>query len=219
MRPIQLTRVLHVPNLRNNLLSVLFLTRQRGFIVKITGNAMYFNLNGETLFTATIDDNNTAYLDGTTRPVHTVFASSTLPLDISLWHRRLGHCNLDSIRHMVSKELVTGLKIDSSQSPDPICEPCLAGKMHASPFPSSSTRASKPLELVHSDLHGPLPRSHSGHKYWIVFVDDYTRMRVAYCMHNKSDAFARFKDFKAYAEKQLGTSTKPLRDEKGEEYS
>src|ERR1700753_92074 len=123
MRPIQLTRVLHVPNLRNNLLSVLFSTRQRGFIVKITGNAMYFNLNGETLFTASIDDNNSAYLDGTTKPVDTVFASSTLPLDISLWHRRLGHRNLDSI---------TGLKIDSSQSPDPICEPCLAGKMHAS---------------------------------------------------------------------------------------
>jgi hypothetical protein len=78
--------------------------------------------------------------------------------------------------------------------------------------------ASKPLELVHSHLHGPLPRSQSGYQYWIVFVDDYSRMRTAYPMHHKSDAFARFKDFKAYAENQLGTSIKALRDNKGGEY-
>ena len=37
--------------------------------------------------------------------------------------------------------------------PDPLCEPCLAGKMHANPFPSTSWRTSRPLELVHSDIH------------------------------------------------------------------
>lgn len=54
---------------------------------------------------------------------------------------------------MISKNLVTGIDIQSKQALDPICEPCLSGKMNANPFPSSKTRASKPLELIHTDLH------------------------------------------------------------------
>jgi len=53
--------------------------------------------------------------------------------------------------------LVTGMTFASSHKPDIVCEPCLAGKMHSNPFPSSPLRSTKPLELVHSDLHGPLP--------------------------------------------------------------
>ncbi|KAI0038011.1 hypothetical protein FA95DRAFT_1474291, partial [Auriscalpium vulgare] len=58
-----------------------------------------------------------------------------------------------------------------------ICEPCLAGKMHANPFPSSTHRARAPLHLIHSDVHGPLPvrtPSASGYRYWVTFIDDHT---------------------------------------------
>ena len=48
--------------------------------------------------------------------------------------------------------MVTGMKFSHMSKPDPICEPCLAGKMHANPFPTSQTRASKPLER---SLHSP----------------------------------------------------------------
>ncbi|XP_006455397.1 hypothetical protein AGABI2DRAFT_226874, partial [Agaricus bisporus var. bisporus H97] len=50
---------------------------------------------------------------------------------------------------MISKELVTGLKLESNSPPDAICEPCLAGKMHSHPFPSSLNHNRSPLELVH----------------------------------------------------------------------
>src|SRR6267154_4110882 len=65
-RPVELTRVLHVPMLCHNLLSVLFLTSQREFKVHIDAKFIYFNLNKRTQFVASITDHNSAFLDGIT---------------------------------------------------------------------------------------------------------------------------------------------------------
>jgi hypothetical protein len=88
------------------------------------------------LFTAQINENNAAFLDGTTdKNSEAASFISTLPVDISLWHHRLAHHDHNTVRQMISKNLVTGIVIESKQAPDPICEPCLAGKMKANPFP------------------------------------------------------------------------------------
>ena len=120
---------------------------------------------------------------------------------------------------MTSQQLVSGLAINSKLAPDPICEPCLSGKMHANPFPLSESQTTCPLQLVHSDLHGPLPvRTHSGYRYWVSFIDDYTRFRVVFPLMAKSDTFEAFKVFKAYAENHLNAKIKALCDDKGGEY-
>jgi hypothetical protein len=172
------------------------------------------------LFTAQINENNAAFLDGTT-DANSESASyiSTLPLDISLWHRRLAHHDHNSVKQMISKQLVTGIDIKSKQAPDPICEPCLAGKMNANPFPSSTTRASKPLALIHTDLHGPFKtRTISGYRYWITFIDDYTRFRAVMFLKSKDEAFNAFKRYKAYAENYLNAKIQCMRIDKGGEY-
>jgi transposase InsO family protein len=123
------------------------------------------------------------------------------------------------VRAILSKSLITGLKLDSDASPDPICEPCLAGKMHALPFRSSLSHNRSPLELVHTNLHGPLPvATHSGYKYWITFIDDATRFRAVYLLKAKSEAFEAFKVYKSWAENQLGVKLRALQDDKGGEY-
>lgn len=53
------TRVLHVPQLQSNLLSVLFLIKHKGYTIHIDSDRMYFNKSGRTLFTATINSSNT----------------------------------------------------------------------------------------------------------------------------------------------------------------
>ena len=86
VRPLEFSRVLHVPDLRNNLFSVLFLTRHKGFTVSIDSTKMSFQQPaGNTLFTATISDSSAAFLDGTTVPL-TEYASAatTLSLDLVL---------------------------------------------------------------------------------------------------------------------------------------
>ncbi|CAN6570977.1 unnamed protein product [Malus baccata var. baccata] len=72
-----------------------------------------------------------------------------------IWHKRLGHLNERSLKVLEEQELVHGLpKLEMSQS---VCEGCMLGKQHRDSFPSQSTwRAKDPLELIHTDLCGPM---------------------------------------------------------------
>ncbi|OAX30718.1 hypothetical protein K503DRAFT_704906, partial [Rhizopogon vinicolor AM-OR11-026] len=134
---------------------VLFRTHQKGFTMTINASKMSFERpTGSPLFVASIVDSNAALLDGETVPIaEYASAATTIPLNIDLWHRRLAHHHLTGVRTLLDKKLVTGMTLDSKTAPDPICEPCLAGKMHTNPFPPSKWSTSQPLELVHTDVH------------------------------------------------------------------
>ncbi|KAF2321384.1 hypothetical protein GH714_040973 [Hevea brasiliensis] len=71
------------------------------------------------------------------------------------WHARFGHLNFDSLRKLSRKGMVKGLpSIDQANK---LCDGCLVGKQHRTSFPKQTEfRASRPLELVHSDLCGPI---------------------------------------------------------------
>ena len=217
------SRVLYVPQLQSSLLSVLFLTRHKDYEIFIDSQQIQFIRYSRIVFTASINSQTAALLDGITvpasLPVETANLSSTLPLDLSLWHRRLGHTNYGYVKELHSKDMVNGMKISNMSRPDPICEPCLAGKMHANPFPTSQTRATQPLELVHIDLKGPIQvKSIGGYQYWIQFVDDCTRFKCGLGLRNKSEAFAAFLQFKAYAENVHNAKIKVIREDKGSEF-
>ena len=69
------------------------------------------------------------------------------------------------------------------------------------PFKTKGYRAKEVLELVHSDLCGPLSTSaRGGYEYFITFIDDYSRYGYIYLMHHKSETFEKFKEFKAEVE-------------------
>ena len=217
------SRVLHVPQLQNNLLSILYLTKHKNYNIYIDSKTINFIQFDRLLFTATITSQNSAFLDGCTvpasLPLDSANISSTLPLDLSLWHRRFGHTNYNYVKQLHTKDMVTGMTISNLSKPDPLCEPCLAGKMHANPFPISYTRATKPLELVHMDLKGPIQvKSIAGYYYWIVFIDDHTRFKCGLGLRKKSEAFGAFLQYKAYAEKLHNTTIKVIREDKGSEF-
>ena len=216
---IEITRVLYVPLLKNNLLAVLYLTSEQGFNVHITNSTMNFSRAGEVLFTATINKDRVGYLNGATLDVEEKLSlASTVPRNLDLWHRRLAHHNLAGVTEMFNKGLVDGMAIDSNEKPDPICEPCLAGKMHSNPFSSSENRAKLPCDLIHSDVHAVSDISKQGFKYWVTFIDDYSRYRAIIPIKNKSDVMEAFKKYQAWAETQTGRKIKALRDDKGGEY-
>ena len=72
-----------------------------------------------------------------------------------LWHLRFGHLNFDSLKLLKNREMVIGLPPITNEMK--ICEGCIYGKMHRSPFPTSSWRVRAPLELVQL-IYGVLPR-------------------------------------------------------------
>ena len=87
------------------------------------------------------------------------------------------------------------------------------------PFSTKSQRSKEPLQLVHSDICGPLSvQARGGHEYFVTFIDDYSRYSYVYLMHKKSETFGKFKEFMAEAKKQLGKSLKTLRSDQGGEY-
>lgn len=87
-----------------------------------------------------------------------------------------------------------------------VCEVCMKGKQIRENIPKKSVwRASRGLELVHSDLCGPItPISESEKRYIINFIDDYSRKCWTFFLVEKSEAFKSFKDWRVAAERELG---------------
>jgi hypothetical protein len=219
--PVVFHDVLHVPALRSNLLSLFHLTSKKGYTISIVNKTVSFYHSDTLLFTAAVTDRNIGYLNGKTHSfsIHEAKRASTLPMDLNLWHRRCSHLNYDDVKHMQQKNLVKGITMESRTTPDPICEPCIAGKQHRHNIPKTATRRNKPLALVHTDLKGPMPvATPEGFRYWMTFIDDSTRFWTVFFLKQKSDAFVAFKSYKAFAEKELGIEIMMTRDDKGGEY-
>lgn len=115
--------------------------------------------------------------------------------------------------------MVTGLP--QIQCPSQIYEECVVGKLHRQSFPKNKAwRAQQPLQLVHSDICGPInPSSNSKKRYFITFTDYYSRKTWVYFLQEKSEAFECFKSFKAMAERVSERLIKTLRTDRGGEYN
>ena len=114
--------------------------------------------------------------------------------------------------------MVIGLPMVSCK--DGVCSCCVLEKHHRDSFEKrTSWHALVPLELVHSDLRGPLPfASFSGFKYFLNFIDDYSRCTWVYFLKLKCEVFNTFLAYKALVEKQSSHQILKLRYDNGGEY-
>jgi hypothetical protein len=149
MNPCCLTCVLYVPELQNNLLSVLHLVANHSFHVEIEGKRMAFYQQGSPRFVAMIRGT-MAYMDVTTESITESALASHEPLSCSLWHQHLVHIGIDKIEQVLKHELATGININSDNPLAPVCVPCVHGKHHCLPFPQQASNcASTPFEHIH----------------------------------------------------------------------
>ena len=114
--------------------------------------------------------------------VHKIEANHALTTEKTdhntLWHHQLGHTNIQAIKTLQSNNMVIGLPKERF-STTRVCEACLFGKMPQHPFSVRQSKSKYLLQLVHSDICGPFPTtSISGTKYFISFIDDYSRFTV-----------------------------------------
>ena len=118
-----------------------------------------------------------------------------------LSHLRFGHLNFGGLQLLAKMKMVRGLP--SIEHPNQLCEGCLLGKQSRKSFPKeASTRAIKSLQLVHTDVCGPIKSSSFGKSnYFLLFIDDFSRKTWVYFLKQKSEAFGTFKKFKAFVEK------------------
>ena len=214
--------VYYVPDLKNNLLSIGQL-QQKGLsflfqydVCKVfhpeKGLVFQSGMSTNRMYPLSEDTNNTTeqQADGC------LYSNDD---DASkLWHERLGHISKTSLKTLQHKGMVRDLPeftIDTS-----VCKDCMAGKQTKEAIPkTSSWRAGEVIELVHSDICGPItPTSHTCKKYFLSFIDDFSHKGWVYLLTEKSQAFESFKDFKIKVETETGKVVKALRTDRGGEY-
>jgi hypothetical protein len=125
--PVLLTRVLHIPDLQNNLLSVLDLVTRLNVVVTIRRPTMRSEMAQDLLFTATMREN-TAWLDVSVVTRAASELAGRVTLDRAAWHRRLGHVGADLLEKAIKHNLGEGLRLDSDAAPPALCVPCIHGK-------------------------------------------------------------------------------------------
>jgi hypothetical protein len=105
--------------------------------------------------------------------IYVVQTSSTInDSNIITWHARLRHIGQDRFHRLAKAGLLGSLTKEKL----PVCEHYLAGKATRLPF-DKAKRASSSLQLIHSDICGPMNvRERHGGNYFIIFIDDFTRL-------------------------------------------
>ena len=121
------------------------------------------------------------------------------------WHERLGHLSITSMHSLSALGINPSIK-------QIFCRHCEIGKLSRAPFPKgTASRASRIGELIHTDVCGPLQASNSGYRYFVTFIDDYSRMTFTYLMRDKSQVLTNLKHFVPRVENVTGRTIGRLR--------
>jgi hypothetical protein len=215
--------VLCVPNLSCNLLSVYQITH--------SGEGKTIEFSPHQVVIKDLKDRNHVLAAGISDDINKLykfdnFGSSSFSSvfvahsdDLSkVWHEQFGHLNYHSLQQLCNQHMVIGIPLVSCR--DGVCVGCVLGKHHRDNFDKrASWHASGPLQIVHSDLCGPLSSpSFSRCKCFLTFIDDFSRRTWVYFLKLKSEVFDMFLAYKALVEKQSRHQIQRLRTDNGGEY-
>jgi hypothetical protein len=215
-RNLVLKNVLHVPTATKNLISVHKFTLDNDMFIEF--HPFYF----------LIKDRKTrkVLLHGPCRGSLYPLPSSVFKLwnlifnvtrfSVDHWHNRLGHPTRDIVIRAIRENRLPCASLDSMSSS--ICDPCLRVKARQLPYSLSSSRASAPLELIHSDVWGPAIQSFGRKKYYVSFIDDYNKFIWIYLLRRKSKIFQYFLEFQSLVERMFNHKIIAVQSDGGCEY-
>ena len=134
------------------------------------------------------------------------------------WHRRLGHLGYDNVKKTAS--IVNGIDFStSSHDQEDFCHPCQLGQQKARNIYSQPKRTLNRFELIHIGLGGPFEQNCRGQRYYLVNVDDSTRMTWTFPMKNKAEAWYYLSNWMNWVINQYSDSNiKTIRCDNGGEF-
>eukprot|EP00795_Rhopilema_esculentum_P005567 gene5567-biopygen555 len=219
---IEMDNVLYVPKLACNLFSVRAVT-QKGLIVQFghtccwikdsDGKAVGKGRLVKRMYVLSCETDITAAYHQSER------MENSNPSTMDVWHQRLGHINRKQLLESVKKKLIKGVAIQGNDELN-FRTGCAESKMSRKPFKSTEgIKTSRKLQIVHSDVCGPMSiQSFSGKRYFVTFIDDYSRCVKVYFIRKKSEVLKRFKEFEASATNEAACKIGTLRTDNGGEY-
>ena len=132
------------------------------------------------------------------------------------WHCCLGHLSSQVLTKLVSTQalLVSAPRIFFSH-----CDSCLSNKSHKLPFGASSILYTRPLDIIYTDVWGSAPIiSYDHYRYYVIFVDYFTKYTWLYPLKHKSDVTSIFECFKTIVENYFATTIQTVYSDGGGEY-
>lgn len=205
---LSLDSVLHVPRFPLSLLSVSQLTKKLDCTITFSSSSCTLqDRQTRRIFGSGTESGGLYYFDN--NPISTSFTVTTPSLH--QLHYQLGHPSLPRLQHLYPQfRHVSRLE----------CESCEMGKhRRVSYAPRVNNRVKAPFDLVHSDIWGPCPIiSRRGFKYFVTFIDDFSRCTWLYLLKSRSDLFSVFTLFVAEIQTHFGRTIKFLRSDNAPEY-
>lgn len=221
-----ITDVIYVPGIAANLLSVNKMT-EKGLIVVFDKEKCYIynksdcKIQGRSKVSAS-KINGIYRLDQPNTSSEKLNEESTAMLTTmvskNIWHKRLAHLSQKNMSKL-RKGLATGINfLEDDKLED--CIPCIQGKQKRNSFPTGNIkRAKEKLELIHSDLCGPMSEvTWGGARYLLMFTDDHSRKTFGYVIKSKKQVLEKFIEFKTLVENQTNLRIKKIRTDNGLEY-
>nr|GEV73785.1 zinc finger, CCHC-type [Tanacetum cinerariifolium] len=205
---VSLLNVLHVPNIRKNLVSSSVLNNC-GYKQMIESNKFALSKHGVFIAFGYLS-NHMFRLNIVNDNITSAFMLTSKLNDSILWHVRLGHANFKRMQDMSKDGLILAFDMDTKK-----CKTCMLTKITKKPF-QTIKRKTKVLELIYSDLydlHATI--SLWNKKYFVTFIDDASRFCYVYLLHLKDEALDKFKVFKTEVELQQGSLIKRFRTDRG----
>jgi transposase InsO family protein len=206
--------VLYVPDIDQNLLSVGQLI-ERGFKVSFENQlCLIFDTTGREILRVKMRGKSFSF--DPIEEEQAVYFTEVSPTE--LWHKRLGHCHIQRMMNMKNNDMTRGLPMLSNHLPN--CNACQFGKQIRKPFPKTVWRATQKLQLIHTDVAGPQRTpSLQGSLYFVLFIDDFTRMCWIFFLKFKHEVAGVFVKFKNMVETQSGCKIQFVRSDNGKEYT
>jgi hypothetical protein len=221
--PLMLSNALLVPGLWTNLFSVTACT-EKGAIASMSDAGAIISRNDQVLLNASREGG--LFTFKATYPGHLKAVSTKAALVTKvqetpqLWHERFGHLSYGNMAKL--PELVTGIRVDKQdfqKMTNFICEVCELGKQSRLPFPTSTTTTTKPLELLHTDVCGPMKDTTlGGNRYFTTVLDDYSGYSVVTAHQTKDEAEDIIKSTVQALEVKTDLKVKIIRSDRGGEF-
>lgn len=215
---VRISPVYYIPELTARLLSLgTFL--QNGLTVRgDTQHIKLYQTSGTVFLTCTPRrPNDTIYcVRSDERELAARLIGTVNSVDYDTMHRRFAHPSRDVLKH-ARKHTQQFPDIDFPKEQS-ICRGCAQGKMPSQHYPPNTRRATRPFQLIHSDLKQFPTLSYHKHEYAIIFYDDYTSFSWVVCMRKKSAAITATRQFIAMVKNQFKSSIEAWMTDGGGEY-
>ncbi|KAJ7951046.1 Retrovirus-related Pol polyprotein from transposon TNT 1-94 [Quillaja saponaria] len=222
-----LSSVLHVPKFSMNLLSISSITRDLNcqaifdsccckFQELGTGRTIGYGKEQDGLYLLEYGPSILANTVGTVASSQSLQSSASITSQQQLvqWHRRLGHPSFlvlgnmfpDLLKHCTMNNL--------------LCDACEFAKHKRASYPLLNNKSTTPFALIHSDVWGPSRVvSLSGYKWFVTFIDCFSRTTWVYLLCAKNEVFTCFQMFHKLVCTQFDCKVKILRSDNGTEYT